>query len=110
MAETPFPNDPALAEETDEPQEDLPERASAEINALEAIELNRLRRDYTRASSHRPEPNTLSQKPTTLIGRTRYGIKRFWMHQISIKVDHHTCRDHLGMFFLKVYLSLPYVL
>lgn len=86
-----------MAEDIDEPHDDRPERTSAELNALEATELNRLRLQYSRVSSHRPAPSTLTPKPTTLFGRSIYAIKKFWRHQISVKVDHSTCRDHLAL-------------
>lgn len=99
MDKASFPSQdrPAVAEDIDEPHDDRPERTSAELNALEATELNRLRLQYSRVSSHRPAPSTLTPKPTTLFGRSIYAIKKFWRHQISVKVDHSTCRDHLGV-------------
>jgi hypothetical protein len=73
--------------------------------ALEATELARLRRNYSRASSYHP-PGTTSttKKPTTVLERFAYSIKKFWRHQVSITVEHSTCRDHLGMFWLFCHL------
>jgi hypothetical protein len=78
---------------------DHPVRVSGDIdrNAREDTELARLRRNYSRASSYRPQgSSTSSKKPATVLERLVYIVSRFWRHQISIKVEHSTCRDHLG--------------
>ncbi len=94
--------EPAEASEPDEPQlEPPPVMPPAEripdAGEYGATELARLRRNYSRASSyHHQGSSTASKKPTTGPQRFIYGLKKFWRRQISIVVDHHTCRDHLG--------------
>jgi hypothetical protein len=75
-------------------------RVSGDVDrdAREDTELARLRRNYSRASSHRPQgSSTTSKKPTGPLERLTYVVSRFWRHQVSITVEHSTCRDHLGM-------------
>lgn len=87
-----------LAEEPDEPQSHTT-HSTAETNAREDTELARLRRRYTdRTRSSRP---AVEKKPASLVEHGIYAIKKFWRHQVSITVDHNTCRDHLGMFSLQ---------
>lgn len=64
----------------------------------ESTELARLRRNYTRASSHPPTSSIVVAKPTTFFNCFLYGVRQFWKHQISVTVPHHTCRDHLGTY------------
>lgn len=95
MAETAAPADnpnPDAWHEAEEPQRVIPERSSA---AFEGTELARLRQHYSRASSYRP--NTLTPKPSNTIGRLQYAVSQYWRHQISITVEHATCRDHLAV-------------
>lgn len=83
-----------LAENPDEPQLHAI-LSTAETNAREATELARLRRRYTdrtRSPALPPE-----NKPTSLISHGIWAVKKFWRRQVSITVDHDTCRDHLGM-------------
>jgi hypothetical protein len=80
--------------------DDSPVRVSGDIdrNAREDTELARLRRNYSRASSSRLQgSSTSSRKPSTVLERLTYAVSRFWRHQVSITVEHSTCRDHLGM-------------
>lgn len=70
--------------------------ARSERNTREDHELDRLRIIYSRASSSRAQVATASRKPSGLLERVNFLIKRFWRHQISITVDHSACRDHLG--------------
>jgi hypothetical protein len=89
--------------EPDEPHCDYscPVRLSGDTdrNAREDTELARLRRNYSRASSYRPQgSSTTSKRPTTLLERFTYSVSKSWRHQISITVEHSTCRDHLGVF------------
>ncbi len=93
----------AGSSEPDEPQLEPPrgipvaERDEGPSSRYGATELARLRRNYSRASSyHHPGSSVASKKPTSLRGRVLYGLESFWGHQISITVDHDTCRDHLG--------------
>lgn len=109
MAETILPAGPAFTAE-DEPHEE-PERSSTDIDALEAHHLTRLRLKYSHVSSNHQASVTQSTKPSTLLGILKYNIEKFWRHQISIKVDHDTCRDHLGTYLrlsFQNYLSWPY--
>ncbi|KAN0093838.1 hypothetical protein V8E51_017022 [Hyaloscypha variabilis] len=108
MAETPDHISQAPPAQPDEPHfqlgtldsDDAPVRAAGDIarDAREGTELARLKRNYNRASSFRPQgSSTASPKPSTLLGRLSYVVSSFWRHQISITVEHSTCRDHLGM-------------
>ena len=90
--------------EPDEPRQGYPypvrPSGDTDRNAREDTELARLRRNYSRASSYRPQgSSTASKRPTTPLGRFTYTVSKFWRHQISITVEHSTCRDHLGVFF-----------
>jgi hypothetical protein len=101
MAETSNHDSPAMiAEPEPEPEESLadhPEYSPGERDARESTELARLRRIYSHTSSHqRPGSSAASTKPTGLLERFIYGVKKFWKHQISITVAHKACRDHLG--------------
>jgi hypothetical protein len=116
MAETPDHISQAPLAQVDEPhlgpldpgqQYDSPVRLSGDIdrNAREDTELARLRRNYSRASSSRPQgSSTISKKPSGPLERLTFVVSRFWRHQVSITVEHSTCRDHLGM-TCKVLLS-----
>ncbi|KAE8448547.1 hypothetical protein EG329_009428 [Mollisiaceae sp. DMI_Dod_QoI] len=89
-----------LAEEPDEPQGNAV-GPSAETDArLEATELARLRQNYSRHShaSNPNRPDSVTKKPSTLLEHCIYAVKRTWRHQISITVDHDTCRDHLVVY------------
>jgi len=108
MAETPDHISQAPPAHPDEPHlgplhvdsDNSPVRVSGDIDrdAREDTELARLRRNYSRASSYRPQgSSTASPKPSGLLGRLSYIVSRFWRHQVSITVEHSTCRDHLGM-------------
>lgn len=92
---------PISVRESDEADEDDQELCNtiSQINARQSTELARLRVNYSRASSrHPPEtPNHLA-KPTTFLGRVKYGVQKFWRHQVSVVVAHEDCRDHLGNF------------
>ena len=99
---SPVPDEPHPDPDPDPDVHDHPVRVSGDIdrNAREDTELARLRRNYSRASSYRPQgSSTASKRPTTLLGRFTYTVSKFWRHQISITVEHSTCRDHLGVFF-----------
>jgi hypothetical protein len=94
---SPAPDEPHP--DTNPDVHDHPVRVSGDIdrNAREDTELARLRRNYSRASSYRPQgSSTASKKPATVLERLVYVVSSFWRHQISIKVEHSTCRDHLG--------------
>lgn len=106
MAET-LDHDPqALIEEPDETLRNAPtEDSPAERDAREATELQKLRRQYSRASTFHQGSSIASKKPETLLERFTYGVSKFWRHQISVTVPHVTCRDHLGMF--QEHLSSP---
>lgn len=70
-------------------------------------ELARLRRNYSRAStahanSSLGHDSTRTEKVTSLPRKLTAGCRKFWRHQVSITVDHQTCRDHLGMFYIKL--------
>jgi hypothetical protein len=111
MAETSGHLAQAPPGEPDEPHLDYPVRPSGDTdrNAREDTELARLRRNYSRASSYRPQgSSTASKRPTTLLGRFTYTVSKFWRHQVSITVEHSTCRDHLGTFLRA--LCSPHVL
>ncbi|CAG8958404.1 hypothetical protein HYFRA_00011081 [Hymenoscyphus fraxineus] len=64
--------------------------------ATELATFAKLRRNYTRAST-RYASSTVSGKPSTFLGSFAEGVRKFWRRQISIQVDHHTCRDHLAL-------------
>jgi hypothetical protein len=69
-------------------------------------ELARLRRNYSRASTVHAinvsgDDPTRAEKVISLPGKLTAACRRFWRHQISVTVDHHTCRDHLGMFYIE---------
>jgi hypothetical protein len=109
MAETADPMPPRrLAGDPDEPHPppintsgQSSEAIDRHLLALEATELARLRRNYSRASSyHTPSTSITTKKPTTVPERFTYSIRKFWRHQVSVTVEHKTCRDHLGMFCL----------
>ncbi|KAF8865402.1 hypothetical protein BDZ45DRAFT_580536 [Acephala macrosclerotiorum] len=90
-----------LAEEPNEPQSDTVRSSAATDARLEAsTELARLRRNYSRASSHPSRAlgsGPAAKKPSNLLEQCIYAVKRAWGHQISIIVDHDTCRDHLAL-------------
>lgn len=90
-----------LAELPDEPQSDTVRPSAATDARLEAsTELARLRLNYSRASSHPSRvlgSGPTAKKPSSLLEQCIYAVKRAWGHQVSIIVDHDTCRDHLGM-------------
>lgn len=93
---------PAQPDEPHCSSDHRPVRVSGDIDrdAREDTELARLRRNYSRASSHRPQAqgsSTVSRAPSTVLGRLSYIVSRSWRHQVSITVEHSTCRDHLGM-------------
>lgn len=71
------------------------ERPPTHENARGATELAQLRRNYSRASTRASAK--LAERPATLPGKLIHEVQKFWRRQISITVDHHTCRDHLGM-------------
>jgi len=104
MAERRGPHALALVveEETQADAEDRAhqlERSPTQADALEATELERLRRNYSRASaSRRSGSTTIARKPVNLLERFTYNVKKTWKHQVSITVEHSTCRDHLGMY------------
>jgi hypothetical protein len=79
-------------------------------SALEATELSRIRRQYSRvSSSHHTASFTVSRRSTSLNGwaKIKYTMSKFWKNQISVIVDHDACRDHLGMhWFLSVFVRL----
>jgi hypothetical protein len=84
------------------------ERCPTQADALEATELERLRQNYSRASaSRRSGSTTIARKPVNLLERFAYNVKAAWKHQVSITVEHKTCRDHLGMY--QGSLSYPHV-
>ncbi|KAB8304180.1 hypothetical protein EYC80_003599 [Monilinia laxa] len=93
MAET--SNHHQSIEESEEP----PSLSPAERDQWESTELSELahtKQNYTRASSsHALGPG--STAPTGFIGQFTYSISKFWKHQISVTVDHVTCRDHLAL-------------
>lgn len=69
-----------------------------ETDAREDTQLARLRRQYSRATSHHQQGSAkTSRKPTTLLKRFKYSLFKFWRHQISIVVPHEACRDHLAL-------------
>jgi hypothetical protein len=69
---------------------------SRDSDALEATELSRIRRQYSRASSsHLAVSVTVPQGGWE---RVKHTISKFWRHQISVVVAHDACRDHLGVF------------
>ncbi|KAH8813202.1 hypothetical protein F5884DRAFT_328227 [Xylogone sp. PMI_703] len=97
-AHVPAPTPGPAAHEPDEPDAPWYEstvRDAGHQDALEATELARLRRQYSRASTttlHVRRP-----KPSTILARVGYAITQFWRHHISITVDHVWCRDHLAL-------------
>ncbi len=98
---SPAPDDPNPVPDPDPDVHDHPMRVSGDssidTNAREDTELARLRHNYSRASSYRPQDSsTTSKKPVTVLERIVYTVSSFWRHQISIKLEHSTCRDHLG--------------
>lgn len=63
----------------------------------EATELAAVRRQYSRASSHRrPDQGRAEREPESSLGRLSFRIAQFWRRQVSIIVPHDSCRDHLG--------------
>jgi hypothetical protein len=104
------PGEPDEPEPEPEPLLVDPVRPSSDRNrdAREDTELARLRLNYSRASSYRAQSSsTRSKKPSNLLERFTYSILQYWRHQISITVEHSTCRDHLGT-FLRFLLSHSY--
>lgn len=94
-----------MAETSDQRQiveepEELRQVSSAERDQWESTELSEfvhIRRNYTHASSaHVLGPG--STVPTGLFGHLTYNVQKFWRRQISVTVDHVTCRDHLGTY------------
>lgn len=92
-----------------EESEERPNVSPAERDQWESTELSVLahtRQNYTRASSsHALGPG--STAPTGFIGQFTYSISKFWRHQISVTVDHVTCRDHLGTYHYLLFIPLP---
>lgn len=96
----------------DEPHLHSPVRlfSGRDRNAREDTELARLRRNYSRASSYRQQSSsTGSTKPSNLLERFAYAISGFWRHQVSVTVEHSTCRDHLGT-FMRILLCRAHIL
>ncbi|EKD18441.1 hypothetical protein MBM_03434 [Drepanopeziza brunnea f. sp. 'multigermtubi' MB_m1] len=88
-----IPEEPHLAHITI-----FPVRSSAHRNARESTELERIRTNYSRASSyHQRAFSTRSKRPESLLERFNYALRNFWRRQISIDVDHGACRDHLAL-------------
>jgi len=100
MAESSHPIPQVAAMEAEEPQTSVvAERPRFDGELLEATELARLRRNYSRASTYRqPGSSTPSKKPTTLLERFTYAVSKFWKRQVSVVVPHFSCRDHLGTY------------
>lgn len=99
MAETSDHHAQSTFEDHDEDRD--PDVSPEERDAREATELARVRRQYSRASTSRLQgSSTTSHRPTSIRGRFRYSVTKFWKHQVSIVVPHDTCRDHLGMDFI----------
>lgn len=61
----------------------------------EATELAAVRRQYSRASSYRPEQGR-ERETEHALSRLAFRIAQFWRRQVSIIVPHDSCRDHLG--------------
>jgi hypothetical protein len=101
MAETPTRVDPA-EEEVRASQDDFEAQQSTHEDERGNTELARLRRNYSRASTARTvaasnyDP-TRAEKASSLPEKLTAACRKFWRQQISITVDHSTCRDHLGM-------------
>jgi hypothetical protein len=99
MAESSHQIPQIAAMEAEEPQTDVAERSHSGGEALEATELARLRRNYSRASTYRqPGSSTASKKPTNLLERFTFAVCKFWKRQVSVIVPHVSCRDHLGTY------------
>ncbi|KAI9047633.1 hypothetical protein LZ554_008344 [Drepanopeziza brunnea f. sp. 'monogermtubi'] len=76
----------------------FPARSSAHQNARESTELERIRSNYSRASSyHQRASSTRSKRPESWLERFNYALHNFWRRQISIDVEHGACRDHLAL-------------
>ncbi|CZR55219.1 uncharacterized protein PAC_05106 [Phialocephala subalpina] len=88
----------ALPEEPDEPQFDTVRSSAATDARLAAsTELARLRRNYSLASHPSRTQDPATKKPSNLLEQCVRAVKRAWRHQVSIIVDHETCRDHLAL-------------
>lgn len=104
MAETPLPDSSTtspIAENQEEPHQLYanaysPARPPIDRSAREATELARVRSNYTRVSSFHHGSSVASKQPNFIYERCIYGLKAFWRRQISVTVEHSTCRDHLG--------------
>ena len=73
-------------------------RLPADRVASEDTELETLRRNYSRASAAHVRTNSISSKarPSSVVGRAKQRVWRFWSNQVSVTVPHEKCRDHLG--------------
>lgn len=70
---------------------------ASDAHEREATELAAVRRQYSRASSHRrPSEAGTEREPATPFGRLALHVSKFWGRQVSIIVPHVSCRDHLG--------------
>ncbi|TEY49818.1 hypothetical protein BOTCAL_0283g00040 [Botryotinia calthae] len=81
-----------------EPEDPLesPSRERDQWESTELSELEHIRQNYTQASStHALGPG--STAPSGFFGQLAFNASKFWRHQISVTVDHVTCRDHLAL-------------
>ena len=75
-------------------------------DVLEAIELSRIRSNYSRATDlHRRATGSVAQASPTGVWRWKHAIYKFWKDQINIIVAHEACRDHLGMYSITISLT-----
>jgi hypothetical protein len=85
-----------------------PEQPPTQDDSLESTELERIRKNYSRVSASRRSGHgstVTARKPTTLVERFTYNVKKFWRYQVSVSVAHETSRDHLGMYPRIFFLS-----
>jgi hypothetical protein len=102
MADTICRTDP-VEEGVRTSQDDLDQQEPTHEDERGNTELARLRRNYSRASTARTiaasnHDPTRAEKASSIPGKLTAACRKFWRHQISITVDHNTCRDHLGMY------------
>lgn len=70
---------------------------------IEATQLEQIQSRYTLASAvtqtqlQPPDPSAPNKFVHFIEAKIIFPVKKFWNHQVSITVDHDTCRDHLAL-------------
>ena len=101
----------STAQDQPEPHHSVSQsRSRRGSDVLEATELSRIRKNYSRATdSYRRAQGSIARAPPTGVRHWKHAIYKFWKDQISTIVAHEACRDHLGMYAITTSLVIPYL-